>query len=143
MVAIPSSLRERRLFVDSAAYLALLDDSDEHHANSIVILNRIAEQRLRPYTSNAVIIESHALILSALGIKAASQFLHDIAESNTVIVRVRATDEERAKQIIYQYDDKDFSFTDALSFVLMERLGIRQAFSFDRHFEQYGFLVLA
>jgi uncharacterized protein len=63
--------------------------------------------------------------------------------SSTVVVRVRATDEASAKQILFRYDDKDFSFTDAISFVVMERLGIRTAFTFDRHFAQYGFTSLA
>lgn len=62
--------------------------------------------------------------------------------SNTVIVRVRADDEVRAKAIVYRYDDKDFSFNDALSFTVMERLGIQRVFTFDNDFTQYGFLVL-
>jgi predicted nucleic acid-binding protein len=44
--------------------------------------------------------------------------------------------------IIYQYDDKDFSLTDATSFAVMERLRVPAAFTFDRHFAQYGFTVL-
>ena len=63
-------------------------------------------------------------------------------ESNTVVIRARAADEERAKQILFQYTDKDFSFADAISFSVMERLAIRHAFSFDRDFAQYGFTVL-
>jgi predicted nucleic acid-binding protein len=42
--------------------------------------------------------------------------------------------------LFYQYGDKDFSFTDAISFGVMERLGIHVAFTFDRHFRQYGFI---
>lgn len=63
-------------------------------------------------------------------------------ESNPVILRVRASDEERAKQILFQYDDKDFSFADSISFAVMERFDIRLAFTFDRDFAQYGFTVL-
>lgn len=59
-----------------------------------------------------------------------------------VVIRARAADEERAKQILFQYTDKDFSFADAISFSVMERLAIRHAFSFDRDFAQYGFTVL-
>jgi hypothetical protein len=55
------------------------------------------------------LIESHALILSVLGRDRASQFLRDMEESNTVVIRARAADEERAKQILFQYTDKDFS----------------------------------
>jgi predicted nucleic acid-binding protein len=40
-----------------------------------------------------------------------------------------------------QYDDKDFSLTDALSFAVMDRLEISEAFTFDHHFRQYGFRV--
>ena len=52
--------------------------------------------------------------------------------------RVSETDEERAVQIIEQYRDKAFSYTDATSFAIMERLRIEAAFSFDRHFQQFG-----
>src|SRR5919202_4171582 len=140
LLALP--LRERRGFVDSSAYLALLDTDDEHHRAAIATIQELAESRYRQFTTNVLLIESHALILSVLGRDRAAQFLQDMAESNTVVIRVRAADEERAKQILFQYTDKDFSFADALSFTVMERLGIRLAFTFDRDFAQYGFTVL-
>ena len=135
-------LRERQAFMDSAAYLALLDQDDEHHAEAQHIARALAQARFRQVTTNVVLIECHALVLSTLGIAPAAQFLRAIDASNTVVVRVRASDEAQAKAIVFQYTDKDFSFTDALSFVVMERLGITRAFTFDRHFAQYGFTVL-
>jgi uncharacterized protein len=80
--------------------------------------------------------------LSVLGRSHAAQFLKDMEESNTVVIRARAADEERAKQILFQYTDKEFSFADAISFAVMERLTIRLAFTFDRDFTQYGFPVI-
>ena len=100
------------------------------------------QERYRQCTTNVLLIESHALILSVLGRDRASQFLRDMEESNTVVIRARAADEERAKQILFQYTDKDFSFADAISFTVMERLGIRLAFTFDRDFAQYGLTAL-
>jgi uncharacterized protein len=135
-------LRERRIFVDSSAYLAMLDEDDEHHREATQLLNQLAQARYRQYTTNVLLIEAHALILSVLGRTQAAQFLKDMQESNTVVIRARASDEERAKQILFQYDDKDFSFADAISFAVMERLDIRLAFTFDRDFAQYGFTVL-
>ena len=58
------------------------------------------------------------------------------------IVRVTAADERKAREIIAQYDDKDFSLTDAVSFAIAERLGISYAISFDHHFGQYGLILL-
>jgi len=135
-------LRDRRVFVDSSVYLALLDADDEHHHPATQILNQLARARYRQFTTNVLLIESHALLLSVLGRAQAAQFLKDMEESNTVVIRVRAADEARAKQILFQYTDKDFSFADATSFAVMERLGIRLAFTFDRDFAQYGFTVL-
>jgi predicted nucleic acid-binding protein len=51
-------------------------------------------------------------------------------------------DEQRAREIIFSQTDKPCSHTDATSFAVMERLRIGTAFTFDRHFAQYGFAVL-
>ena len=39
-------------------------------------------------------------------------------------------------------NDKEWSITDCASFLVMRRLGIREALTSDRHFEQYGYDIL-
>jgi len=48
--------------------------------------------------------------------------------------------EERAIDLFEHYDDKTFSFTDCVSFVVMKGIGVPEAFAFDQHFEQMGFV---
>lgn len=43
-----------------------------------------------------------------------------------------------AWRMFQEYRDKAWSFTDCVSFVVIERLEIRQAIAFDRHFSQFG-----
>ncbi len=142
MNVLTPPLRQRRVFVDASAYLALLDREDSHHVEAAAILTWLADHRFRQFTTNTLVIETHALLLSSLGNTRARRFLEDIAESNTVIVRARFHDEERAKAILFKYTDKDFSFADAISFTIMERLRISLAFTFDRHFAQYGLTMV-
>ena len=54
---------------------------------------------------------------------------------------VRQREVDRAREILERYHDKAFTLTDAVSFVVMETRGISEAFSFDDHFDQYGFRV--
>jgi uncharacterized protein len=142
MAAVPPPTAQRRVLVDSSAFLALRDADDEHHREAVLILSQLARARYRLYTTNVMLIEAHALILSVLGTDPANQFLRDIDQGSTIVVRVRQRDEEQAKQILFRYADKEFSFNDAISFVVMERVGISTAFTFDRDFAQYGLTVL-
>ncbi len=50
--------------------------------------------------------------------------------------------EETAESILRQYQDQDFSYTDAVSFVVMKQYGITEAFSFDKHFVTAGFTLI-
>lgn len=131
-----------RVFVDTSAYFALTDARAQEHAEAQAIQARLIRERWRLFTTNFVLAEIHALVLTRLGRAIASRILRQIDESTTTIIRASEADERRAREIIFQYDDKDFSLTDAISFVVMERLGITQAFTFDRHFAQYGLTVL-
>lgn len=135
MASVPKK-RAHRVFVDTSAYLALLAGNDQYHGHAAETFQVILRERAPQFTTNTVIIEAHALILSTLGIKAGQAFLRSIDAGSTTIVRSRASDEERAREIIYRYDDKDFSLTDTISFAAMERLHIARAFTFDRHFAQ-------
>jgi uncharacterized protein len=49
-------------------------------------------------------------------------------------------DIEAAWLIFERFDDKQWSFTDCVSYVVVERLAIKTAFAFDEHFRQFATL---
>ena len=49
---------------------------------------------------------------------------------------------ERARNLFFQYRDKDLSFTDYTSFAVMRELRLTTVISTDNHFRQVGFEVL-
>lgn len=102
----------------------------------------LIDQRWRLETSNYVLAETHALLLNRRNRDIAVQFLRATDRGTVKVWRVSEPDELRAREIIERYDDKAFTLTDATSFAVMERLGLRYAFTFDRHFAQFGFSLL-
>jgi predicted nucleic acid-binding protein len=138
---IPRTIRKRLLFVDTSAYYALMDRSDTHHKIAIQFFALIEKEGLRPITSNFVLAESHALIINnpGLGYWIARLLLEKINSSKKKPEKITEDDEKRAFQIIKTYTDKTFTYTDATSFALMERLGIKRTFTFDSHYGRYGF----
>lgn len=141
-MSIPRSRNVRRVLVDSAAYYALTDQESLEHIRSIAVRTQLVNQHRHLFTTNFIAAETHSLLLNRLGRHVAAQALEWIDEGTATIIRVSAADELRAREIITVHDDKDYSLTDATSFAVMERLHIGTAFTFDRHFAQFGFAVL-
>jgi predicted nucleic acid-binding protein len=54
------------------------------------------------------------------------------------VVRVSPAEEQRAKEILAQHTDKDWTLCDAMSFALLKQRRVAQAFTFDHHFRQFG-----
>ncbi|HEY7295584.1 MAG TPA: VapC toxin family PIN domain ribonuclease [Dehalococcoidia bacterium] len=131
-----------RLLVDTNAYCGLTDPNDGTHRAAVSTARQLSTAPIRRYTTNFIVAESNALILIRRGYTAALRFLDELAAGSTVIIRIRAVDEQRAQAIIRQFADKRFSFTDATSFAVMDRLRIAQAFTFDRNFSQFGLRML-
>ncbi len=61
---------------------------------------------------------------------------------DTTIIRSTPDLFERALSMYEQYDDKDWSLTDCLSFVVMREHTLTEALTHDHHFAQAGFLPL-
>ena len=142
MAPFPSSIHQRRALVDSSAYLAFVDADDANHAAALAIMRGLVRERYRDFTTNYLLAETHALVLSTLGTAKANELLVSILDGRTVVVRANTRDEAFARNILFRYNDKTFSYTDAISFAVMYRLGIPLAFSFDDDFRQYGLTLL-
>jgi predicted nucleic acid-binding protein len=120
---------------DSGVFLALLDVDDANHERAVTVAKKLGSEQRISIITNYVEVETHALLLRRLGRAAALQWL---TSAEMDVARATPEDELRAKEILVRHPDKDWSLCDAISFSVAERRGIRTAFSFDRHFRQYG-----
>ena len=131
------------VFVDTSAFFALTVVEDQNHIHTRELFAQAYRESWSLVTTNAVVAETHALILNRArpGREKALEFLEAIGADAYRMVRVRKTDEDKAIALIRAHRD---SLCDALSFVVMERLRIREAISLDQDFRSYGrFTVLS
>jgi predicted nucleic acid-binding protein len=117
--------------------------NDETHDRARAILVRLERERVRLFTTPFVLAELHALIVARRrNPRLALTLLTEIEAGATTIVSVDATDQAAARTILARHQDKLYSLTDALSFAVMDRLGMTRVFTFDHNFEQYGFQLV-
>jgi len=131
-----------RIFIDTRAFLALEDESDQYHEAALQFREQVLrKKRYEVIATSYILDETLTLIRFRIGIRASIDFSKKIRRSKVVkIVQVSKEIEEKALDIFERYDDKDFSFTDCVSFVVMWEMGIKEAFAFDQHFNQMGFI---
>jgi len=131
----------RGIFIDTSGFYALEDMSDQNHPAAKVYWGEIAKKKIPLFTTNYIFDETYTLLRISLGYKKAIRFGESIKESSVAqVIQVDEEIQEEAWKIVKNYDDKDFSFTDCTSFVVMKNMGLEVAFSFDKHFKTYGFL---
>jgi uncharacterized protein len=131
----------KRVFVDTGGFVALLVAEDHMHERATALFKTASLDRWTLVTTNAVLIETHAVLLTRArdGRRVALSFVDAVQSSPALLVeRISSDDETRAVALIRGHTDKSYSFCDALSFVVMDRLGIAEAIAFDRHFREYG-----
>lgn len=128
------------IFVDSSAWIALADGDDLHHKEAALNYPFIFKKHKTLITSNLVIAETYIVLLRELGHKAPIQFLEGIKASPRILkIYSNENYETEAEGILAKYRDQDFSYTDAVSFVIMKRQKMSKAFCFDKHFVAAGF----
>jgi predicted nucleic acid-binding protein len=121
------------LFVDTSAFFALANLADTHHAAAVAVFqSSVGRETLK--TSDHVVIETWFLLRARLGRWAAMRFWDVLGSGVGTLLGVTSQDLRRGRELAQTWPDQAFSIVDCTSFALIERLDIRRAFAFDRHF---------
>ncbi len=132
-----------KVFLDTSGLVAFFDKKDVHHAEARGLFEKIARERIRIIMTDYVLNECITMVLMrknhATAVKA-GDFIFDSKALELVWL-----DEEvkrKAWEYCKRHSDKNYSFTDCTSFVLMKEVKVTKYLSFDDHFKQAGFTAL-
>lgn len=127
------------VFIDTSAFLAVLDKGDHFHKEAVKKWSVLAKQPAEPWTTDYVRLESWSLIQSRMGAEAVATFQDDWLPL-CKIHSVGAEGFERAAAQWRIAQRQNLSLVDLTSFDAMRQLAIRTALAFDGHFREMGYL---
>ena len=135
------------IFVDTAAWVAISIKNDRFHRIALAAQKDLVRAKEKLITSNFVLDETFTTILYHAGYVPSIRFynLFQMVLDSGIMSVFHVTEdiEEEAWQIFKRFNvDKEWSFTDCTSKVIMDLTRTGEVFTFDHHFDQMGFLCV-
>jgi predicted nucleic acid-binding protein len=128
------------IFVDTSAWYASVVPTDPNHAAATAWL---AANRETLLTTDYIADETLTLLRMRQQTDRALALGKEFFEGDLAVFHLLSEDEIReAWHIFSRFHDKEWSFTDCTSKAVIERLSLAGAFAFDRHFHQFGSVVV-
>lgn len=116
-------------FVDTSAIIALVNQRDPMHRQAVDAYHELVDGGYHLFTTNYVIAETLQLLQIGAGPDAARAWLRS---HRLPVYHADERDERRAiARIAAARDGSRLTMTDAISSVVMERLGVSDAFAVD------------
>ena len=128
------------VLADSFYYIALLNRNDAAHKHAVELAHDLC---VRVTTTAFVMIEI-ADAMGNSGQRGSFLALLENLEADHNVTILPPTKElyEAGLSLYAKGPDKNWSLTDCVSFVVMDRFGLKDALTADRHFQQAGFKAL-
>jgi len=124
---------DSRVFLDASFWIAYREPSDSHSVRANAILRQLFKSRSRFVTTFPVMCEIQAYF-SRHAVRRQT-VLVDLWRNPVVDFEdVTYQDQEEAIALLRDHNDKSFSLCNALSFVIMRRVGLSRVVTFDHHF---------
>lgn len=126
------------VYVDTSAFLAVLDSREEYHAAARETWQQLIGKEEILVVNNYVLVETFALIQNRLGLEAVKAFQQDVVP----LLQIDWMDEVAHSASIAALlvaNRRLLSLVDCASFHSMRRLELDTVFTFDKHFAEQGF----
>lgn len=126
------------VYADTSAFVTVLDAADPEHETAKQVWQHLVESKTQVVSSNYVVVETLAVLQRRLGMDAAHAFDEGICPLLDVLWVDEALHRAGVETML-SAGRRRLSLVDCISFELMRRNDIRQAFCFDPHFQEAGF----
>lgn len=132
----------RRIFIDSSYLIALELVNDGNHRKALEHWERVRTS-IDVLVATSYVLDETVTYFNSRNLHAkAVKIGDDLLQSSAVqLIQVDETLLRAGWSYFKQHDDKRYSLTDCISFIVMQQLGIQTALTFDRHFSQAGFIA--
>jgi predicted nucleic acid-binding protein len=135
--------RMAEVFVDTVAWLALLNASDALNAPAHQIMEQLRAQQARLTTTEFVLLEVADALCMPLVREQTIRFIEGLRRLPVLDIIPASENLVAAGWKLYcQRNDKAWGLTDCISFAVMQERNLTQAFTSDQHFTQAGFVKL-
>lgn len=129
-----------KCFVDTSGFAALYLKRDLNHEKAKSIWKSLRNANASLFTTRDCAAETIILIRRRQGFNQAVICGDDLFESSVLEILYASPESDRkAWELFKKYSDKELSFVDCLSFVMMKELRISDVFTFDGDFKDVGF----
>lgn len=129
-----------QILVDTAYVLALVNERDQYHDRAQELADLFEGRNL--LITDAVLLEIGNALARSFKKQAIEIISYFIESEEVEIFRHSSQIFDKAFALYKKYDDKEWSLVDCISFIVMRERGIKQALTFDRHFDQAGFVAI-
>jgi predicted nucleic acid-binding protein len=124
------------IFVDTGGWYASIVPTDPNH---VLAMGWLKQNRDPLVTTDYVADETLTLLRARGHNQRALALGKELFEGTRAALHFLTPDElHSAWQVFRDFHDKEWSFTDCTSKVVMEKLDLTTAFAFDQHFRQFG-----
>lgn len=136
----------QRVFVDTSAWIDLMNRNERHHADAVAFHKSLVPMTLR-ITTWGIVSETFTWIRYHVGSREASRWLvsKELLERQALLQVVFPDPlmEVGVRKVIDRFHDQDLSYVDAFSIALIQsRPDIDAIFAFDHHMTLTGLPVL-
>ncbi len=129
-------VNDNRIFIDADAFVALANASDSNHRRAVTASQRINNQGIELATSSFAIGEAITVISQRCSVVKAVEFGRKIYEGEIFIIDANRVHQLNALEKFALQRSKNARFTASLNMVLMDELGVKTIFSFDKHYKK-------
>jgi predicted nucleic acid-binding protein len=134
---------KRKVFVDTSAWLALINKSDAVHQKTRKVRDALLKDNNEFVVTNYVMVEIANALCRVPHKETAVKLINFIEMTENIqVVEIDKEIFKEAWRVYSTHLDKDWSLTDCTSFEVMKERRITEAFITDKHFEQAGFNIL-